>query len=300
MIIYANLDQEARWSGLGLPAHVARRISALSALLAAFAPAGEDVEIFAPAAVDPARVNLAATMRTGTPARFDLAWADPAARAVNDRRFALAVARELGGALPGARAITAGDELDAVAWPARWVCKAAWTAAGRDRAHGEGAPVGELRARVANLIARAGACVLEPWLDRIADFGACGAVDAAGRVTDHEPHALVVDARGRFRGIERRAPDLAAAERAELERAFAAAGAALARAGYAGPFGIDGFVYRDATGARAFHAPCEINARHTFGHVAHALGCRVLGFGPPPPGATILVDGEVTAWAVAS
>ena len=49
---------------------------------------------------------------------------------------------------------------------------------------------------------------------------------------------------------------------------------------------------------RALHAPCEINARHTFGHVAHALhrrfGARVLGFGEPPPGARVLVDGS--AW----
>src|SRR5207244_12087504 len=107
LIILANLDQEARWSGLGIPAHVARRISAAAALLAALAPDGEPVEIFAPAQVDPARIQFARpTMRTGEPVHFDLAWADPAARAVNDRRFALGVAEELGCALPGARAIT--------------------------------------------------------------------------------------------------------------------------------------------------------------------------------------------------
>ncbi|HTR55579.1 MAG TPA: hypothetical protein VMJ10_33105 [Kofleriaceae bacterium] len=297
MIIFANLDQEARWSGLGVPAHVARRLAELSPLLRALAPAGEDVSIV-----------------TERPARWDLAWADPGAKVVNDRRFALAVARELGCALAGARAI---DSLDGVEWPARWVCKAAWSAAGRDRLLGAGAPSGPLRARVASLVARAGGAVVEPWLDRlsappdggvarpdeagpferITDFGACGTVDATGAIIAHPPHVLVVNARGGFRGIERRAPELEPHERAELERVFAGAGAALARAGYAGPFGIDGFVYRDPAGRRALHAMCEINARYTFGHVAHALGCAVLGFGAPVPTEARVLVAPVTAWA---
>jgi hypothetical protein len=286
MIIYANLDQEAKWSGLGIPAHVARRISEAAVLLAALAPRGEEVEIWAPAEVGVRATGV--TMRAGTPPRWDLAWADPGAKAVNDRRFALALATELGCALPGARAL---QSLEGIAWPARWVCKVAWTAAGRDRARGEGEPAGELRARVARLVARG--AVLEPWLDRICDFGVCGAV---GRPA-HPPHALVVDARGTFRGIER-GTALEPAELVEVARAYAAVSAALARAGYAGPFGLDGFVYRDESGARALHPFCELNARHTFGHIAHALGCRVLGFGEPPPGATTLVAGEITAWAV--
>ena len=42
--------------------------------------------------------------------------------------------------------------------------------------------------------------------------------------------------------------------------------------------------------AAGFHAPCEINARYSFGHVTRALGARRLGFGPPPPGATATVQ----------
>jgi hypothetical protein len=130
LIIWANLDCEARWAGVTLPQHVLARISAASALLAAFAPDGEAVEIYAPAAVDPARVKLPnVTMKIGTPPHYDLAWADPAAKAVNDRWFALALAEKLGAALgsahtssplrdraialPGARAIASLDELDA-------------------------------------------------------------------------------------------------------------------------------------------------------------------------------------------
>ena len=66
----------------------------------------------------------------------------------------------------------------------------------------------------------------------------------------------------------------------------------------AGPFAIDGFVYWD--GARRLRPLVEINARHTFGHVARALGCGRLGFTPAPAGATVLVapiDGDpTTAW----
>jgi hypothetical protein len=301
VIVLANLDQEARWSGLGVPAAVARRISAASALLTALAPAGEAVEIFAPAAVDPARLVFARpVMRVGNPARWDLAWADPAARHVNDRRFAHALAHQLDCALPGARAISEADEL--VGLPGEWVCKAAWTAAGRDRARGTGEQIeGELRARIANLISRAGAVVIEPWLPRVLDFGVCGAIDRAGAVVVHAPHVLSTDARGGFTGIAVREPELETTERDELTRVVAAVGSALARAGYTGPFGIDGFVYRDPAGRRALHSICEINARHTFGHVARALGVAVLGFGPPPPSARVLIapagDDPFTAWA---
>src|SRR6187551_3199246 len=92
MIIWANLDCEARWGGGSLPQHVARRVSAAAALLAAFAAEGESVEIYAPAAVDPDRIKVAnVTMHVGRPSTWDLAWADPDAKAANDRRVALAL-----------------------------------------------------------------------------------------------------------------------------------------------------------------------------------------------------------------
>jgi hypothetical protein len=47
---------------------------------------------------------------------------------------------------------------------------------------------------------------------------------------------------------------------------------ALREAGYRGPFGIDAFRWRDAAGAVHLHPLCEINARLTFAHIAHALG----------------------------
>ena len=73
------------------------------------------------------------SFKTGTPPRADLRWADPAAKAANDRRLA----RELE-ALPGSFVL---ESLDGEhAWPASWVAKAVWSAAGRDRCRGTGAP----------------------------------------------------------------------------------------------------------------------------------------------------------------
>lgn len=310
MIIWANLDCEARWSGVTLPQHVLARISAASVLLAALGPEGEPVEIYAPAAVDPARVKLPnVTMKVGAPARYDLAWAEPAARPVNDRWFALELAARLGVALPGARAIASTSELDAhlaTLGDRPWVAKARWTAAGRDRAHGtgpldpaRGPRVAELRTYVSRLIDRGGV-VVEPWLERVFDFGWCGSMGAQGPNVGLGPHTLRVDERGGFVGIDLTPPDGLTAEHYKvLEHVIGELGPALHRAGYAGPYTLDGFVYRE-NGADKLHALCELNARHTFGHVAHALrarlGATVLGFGPPPANARVLVEGS--AWIV--
>jgi hypothetical protein len=294
MRILANLDCEARWAGAPLPQRVLRRISAAAALLAYLVPE-DTVEVWAPAEVDPARLSLdrRVTMRTGTPDRWDLAWADPGAKAANDRRLALAVHDRLGTRLPGARAITSAGELDGMRGP--WVAKAPWTAAGRDRIHGDGPPSDEQRVYARRLIERSGCLIVEPWLSRLIDVGVTARLER-GRVVAAPPHTLLTDARGAFLGIDLAEPPLTPLERAELDRAVAAAADALAAAGYAGPFTVDAFVYGPE---RRLHM-CEINARHTFGHVARAIGGRVLGFGPPPPAATTLIaataDDPFTAW----
>jgi hypothetical protein len=296
-----------------LPGAVARRISYYAALVAAVAPADADadVEVWAPAAIDAARLRAVPgwrppAMRAGTPPQADAAWADPAAKAVNDRRLALAVAAARGAALPGAKTIAAADEIDL---PGPWVCKAPWTSAGRDRCRGEGPPTTEQRTRLGRLLAAYGELVLEPWCDRIADLGVCARVAAGGAVEVQPPHSLLVDPRGGFLGIDLAAPALTPAETAQLADLVTAAGAALAARGYAGPFAVDAFAYRDrgpasaADPARRFHPLCEINARLTFGWIARALAARLgttrLGFGRPPDGALVLIsdtgDG-ITAW----
>jgi hypothetical protein len=285
--IDANLDAEARWAGRVLPARVAERVSPFAALLGALSPPETEVEVWAPAAVDASRIHIPdveLTMRVGSPESADLVWAQADAKPVNDRRFALALAQQLGCALPGATVIRAADQL---ALDGAWVAKAPWTTAGRDRCFGTGkAPTDELR----GLLALHGELVVEPWLPRTLDVALCADTD----VGMLRPHRLLTSDTGTFRGIEL-ACELSFDHQRQLVATARAVCDALLAANYHGPFGIDAFVRADGT----FHPLCEINARMTFGHVAHALadrlGARTLGLGPhAPAGAHVLVDGA--AW----
>ena len=337
-VIHANLDVEARWAGGALPGAIATRVSYYAALTAALAPADATrVEVWVPAAamIDASRLvasphwpgGTPPTLRGGTPPRADLAWAAPDAKVANDRRLAQRIGRELGASIPHANVVESVDAM--IAWTAqlpdaasttRWVAKAPWTSAGRDRCHGDGAPTDEQRTRLSRLLAKFGALVVEPWLDRVIDVGICARVAEYARgagsavrdepfyVSIDEPHGVITDARGTFLGIDLAPPRLEATERTHLGVTARAVGARLAAVGFRGAFAIDAFAYRaPATSERRFHALCEINARHTFGSVARAFAARAvgdrpftrLGFSAPPAGATMLIapagDG-VTAW----
>ncbi len=333
-VIHANLDAEARWAGGSLPGSIATRVSYYAALLSVLAPPDTEVEVWAPAAIDASRLIASPRwhpplMRVGTPPRADLVWAQPDAKAANDRRLAHTIARELDIGLPDAAVIESVDEIAATGHQRRWVAKAPWTTAGRDRCHGEGAPTDEQRTRLSRLLAKFGSLVVEPWMERMFDVGVCARVDEfrprtrAGTspradiaaatsisgadpdfyVTTSEPHSLITDTRGTFLGIDLAAPVLEPHEHTQLGVTARTVGARLAAIGFRGPFAIDAFVYRDASGTRRLHSLCEINARYTFGHIARALGTRGtgLGFGAAPADATVLVapanDG-VTAWIV--
>jgi len=307
-VIHANLDAEATWVGVNLPAKIRERISLYASLLAALAPPENTapIEVFAPAPIDPTRLVTTErwtppTMKVGKPRYAQLAWASPDARAVNDRAFALSIATSEGAALPGARIIDSVAALADVRGP--WVCKAPWTTAGRDRCHGDGPPTIEQRTRLERLLAQFGALMFEPWCDRICDAGIVGFAFAEDSYVA-APHGLITDARGTFLGIDLATTGLLPGEADYLVEIAHAVTRALGDAAYTGPFSVDAFVYRGPDGERLFHPLCEINARFTFGHVAHALGSRLgttrLGFSATPAvGATVLItpagDG-VTAW----
>ena len=294
--IDANLDVEAKWAGAPLPPAVVVRISYYAALTAALAPAEAQVRVFAPADIDAGRIDLPVTMRSGRPGRAaDLVWGDPAQRAANDRRVAMRLAAEHGIGVPGAHAITSVDEL-LVDGP--WVAKGLWTSAGRDRCHGSGPLASDQRARIARLLERFGALVVEPWLRRSLDLGVCAWIGEDG-VRALPPHGLITDARGTFLGIDLAPPALLPDECARLDAFVAAAGASLRGLGYRGPIAVDAFI----AGTERMLCVCEINARYSFGWVARGLANRFgtsrLGFAAPPPGARVLIaparDG-ITAW----
>lgn len=307
-MIHANLDVEASWVRMTLPTKIRERISLYGALLSALAPPEVTgaVEVYAPAPVDPTRLLPATgwappTMRVGKPRYAQLTWASADARAVNDRAFALAIATGEGVALPGARVIDSVGALAEVQGP--WVCKAPWTTAGRDRCHGDGPPTEEQRTRLERLLAQFGALMFEPWCDRICDAGIVGFAFAEGSFVA-APHGLITDARGTFLGIDLATTGLLSGEADYLTQIAHAVTRALGDAAYTGPFSVDAFVYRGPDGERLLHPLCEINARFTFGHVAHALGTRLgitrLGFtATSPDHATVLIapaDDGVTAW----
>ena len=308
--IVANLDQEARWLGVSISKWLRKRVTAMSALLATLAPADDPVTLWGLEPIEADFVTagpdfMLPTFAHGTPPTFELRWADPTARAVNDRRFAWQLVQELGFALPGMRVITSIAELrahlaagGAAASPdGAWVCKAPWTSAGRDRVFGRDQRLAEGSER---LIERAGAVMFEPWLKRVLDVAVVGTV--GDTIELEAPHGLVNGPNGSFHGIDLAPPRLEIAEHDQLLLVAERAGFALQEAGYRGPFGIDAFVY--GTGYdRRLHPLCEINARHTFGHVARALGRRLgitrLGFDPgmPPGGRPLLVSkSRLMAW----
>jgi hypothetical protein len=124
------------------------------------------------------------------------------------------------------------------------------------------------------LLERHGSALVEPWVERTADFGLAGRLAPSGARLD-TVHGLEVDRRGAFRGTVPLPSDfvpLASAERAVLEEAFHAAAEALAAAGYTGPFGVDAFRWRRPDGDRRerLRPLVEINPRLTFGLVARA------------------------------
>jgi hypothetical protein len=220
-----------------------------------------------------------------------------AAAAANHRGFALDAVRELGCALPGARLVESLGELEAHLQSGgarysggRWVVKAPFSASGRDRciSRTESLSTTERR-RVVNLLLRHGALLFEPWMDRTADFGACGVVTSAS-VRYLGAHGLEVDAAGRFRGIAiapRGPPGLEASEAEALWRTTVAVGKRLRGLGYRGPFGVDAWRYRDREGAQVLHPLGEVNARMTFGLVARAMAERLTAAGTLPSEAVV-------------
>jgi hypothetical protein len=295
-LIVANLDYETP----GLPAEVARAVSEMGTLLSVFGRAGD--LLWTPAPVDnPLTVSAATSsgvrLVSGPLPEADqvLAWAESAAVArarrgratgggtwmerlwtyappapavvaqVNHRRFAF----ELGPALAGSRWVT-----DATTFEPdhdAWVLKAPMAAAGRNQLRRRRRDVDDAsRVRAARLLRAHDELLYEPWLDRVDDLGAVGLIDDAS-VELWPPHRLLADEHGVYRGIDITGGPTGA-DAAVLTATADRVAHALREAGYRGPFGIDAFRWRDAAGAVHLHPLCEINARLTFAHVAHALG----------------------------
>ncbi len=188
-------------------------------------------------------------------------------RAVNDRRFSLA----LGATLPGQRCVMTFEEVrEALAAPSpggNWLLRRPHGFAGRGRRRArEDEVLGAARPWIEASLRSFGALVVEPWVDRVADFGWHGYVAPNGTSSFGEPTWQETAPDGTW--ISTRPARVGEIGREETEmftRAASQAGAALAAAGYFGPFGVDAFRWRDEKGSLRFNPRCEINARYSMG-----------------------------------
>jgi hypothetical protein len=208
----------------------------------------------------------------------DLVWQLPTpspavVAAVHHRAFHLQVAESIGCALPGARMVESLTELDRVLQtaPPAWIVKAPLSASGRSRfIERNGPALADPKARrtVERLFERHGSLLFEPWMERTADFGVSALLgpDDLKIVGIHDQR---IDHKGQFLGIDLH-PDLSTQEQDQLLGTVEAVAAALRRAGYFGPFGIDAWRYRKENGELALNPLGEINARMTFGLVVWA------------------------------
>ncbi len=105
---------------------------------------------------------------------------------------------------------------------------------------------------------------VEPLVARTADFSLHGRIRADGSVDRGGLVALGCDERGRFVDARLASPgELPNRDAQGFDAAFDRVAAALRDAGYFGPFGIDGFSWRDERGTDRFHPLSEINARYS-------------------------------------
>ena len=245
------------------------------------------------------------------------------ARRVCHRGFALDLCDRLGLGLPGARLISSTAELQEhladggarAGADGRWVLKPPYSAAGRGQLLSAGASAQVApgwERRVCQAFERHGEMLFEPWLDRVHDLGCRGEV-SGGQVHVLGVHGLVVGASGAFAGVvvapagaaDRAAcPPAAGAPQAiagltpevaeQLADVTRRVGLALAQAGHAGPFGVDGFTHRQAHGQLALRVLCEINARLTFGRVA-AEWMSLLAPSASAPGRLLFARGPLDA-----
>ncbi|MDJ0974643.1 MAG: hypothetical protein QNJ98_09305 [Planctomycetota bacterium] len=273
----ANLDVEQTWArraGLApkpLSAPARERASRLGLLCAVLWPEADALWTLAPvdaACRRDARLPAPRLVSGPPPTDAVASWGDVSTWRIGHRRWAFEHWQAWDTVVPEAGFVSSLDAAQAApAWNGAWVLKAPFAAAGRDRITGDGRTAVRVKqAGIERLLSTYGELLLEPWMDRLEDYGCVVHGDTV------HVHRLEVDGRGRFEGIRTDVGE--GLDAAALERLHALAGIVrrdLAQDGYAGPFGFDAYRYRDPDGGESLRALCEVNPRYTFGHVATAL-----------------------------
>lgn len=180
---------------------------------------------------------------------------------VNSKCFSHEVERALGVAVAGSAIVCNVDEVRVAVrqLDAPWILKHPFGVAGRDQIRATGWDE-QVASRVAKLFATTSQAVFEPQLTILREFSAH--LDCDGP----EPNfvsfvALHTDRSGTFRG------NVTGVQVGPSAREMAVDAAQLVMdAGYRGPLGVDGFETPDG-----LRVVSEINARWTFGRLAHEL-----------------------------
>ena len=206
---------------------------------------------------------------------------------VNRRAFAA----ELGQTLPGARYVRTMEELIVTLRVPQltdvWLLKRDFSFAGRERRRVYGSMLdAPTLGFVRRSFARHEGLQVEPWLPHQEDFAQHGYVLADGRVLLGPALRQHCNEQGGWLASEP-LPDGALSERelAALEASARVSGEALARAGYHGPFGVDGYRYphpetdadRQAGAAPCFQPRSELNARFSMGYPRELLERALCG-----------------------
>ena len=146
------------------------------------------------------------------------------------------------------------------------LAKRAWSTAGRGQRRLRGAELDEQDRRWLERSLAQGGVQLEPLVAIELETVVHGQVGEAGAVELGPPRVQEVDRGGAWSSTrDSLAGELTAEERARLLEGAGAVGTALARAGYFGPFGVDGLVWIAPGGERVLRTVSEVNPRYTMG-----------------------------------
>ncbi len=150
---------------------------------------------------------------------------------------------------------------------ATWVLKRGYGFAARGhRRFLPGAPGDSLLAFARTALAQDGGVLIEPWRERLADFGLHGWLGPDGALVRGSPTTSIVDAHGTWVESRIAAPgELGSGEEDTLREALERAAAGLRCAGYFGAFGIDAYRFRAEGGRIRFQPLSEVNARFSMG-----------------------------------
>jgi len=185
---------------------------------------------------------------------------------VNARRFCAELGPGLPGALHSEDAIEITERTGDGSPGSDWLWKRSFGVAGRGQRRVRAGALTDADRDWLRASLLEGGVQVEPRVALALEFVTHGFVHGAGRVEVHAPCVQEVDAHGAWQVTRHAAEgELFPGESAALSKAAERAGAALVQAGYFGPFGTDGFRYRDADGALRLQALGEINARYTLG-----------------------------------